>query len=134
MVTTIYSQREYLLTYRPIIKTGAYGKIDIYYNAEKNTLEADVSGLRGRVTLPVCGFPEQLIKKRNSIMRFFSSSYCIPEKDCSGLYCRVKVTPSLKGGGGGFSSQDTLPMYPGYALGSIIHKHDFMLPLMKKKT
>lgn len=121
-----------LFVYRSPIERGSWwnGRVIVVFYSQ-GQIYAEVLEKGRTCKLPLRGGPQQLSHAIDRLRNFFSSTFLTIEKRMDGAYSYIRTNPSLKGGM--ITQADLLPMYPGYAIGSLISKINYMLPLLNKK-
>lgn len=81
--------------------------------------------------LPLKGWPAAFVRKPDKLRKFFQYTWLKAERDQNGEFSHVQARLGLRGGMLG--QADVLPMYPGYALGSIITRKNLLIPVLNQR-
>lgn len=126
-----------LCSYEPLIRTDKIQTILILFEEtllKEMSFRAEIRGVHSKEIVPLTGYPKELSSSPALMKGFFKQAFFIAVKDpTTDRYQHVEARLGLKGGGLGIGEQDVLPMYPGYAMGHLIRKGDFLAPIYRRK-
>ncbi|MCC6128251.1 MAG: hypothetical protein IT584_03520 [Chlamydiae bacterium] len=133
MTASLCKMDHFLGGYRPLIPNGEFSEIRFYMNSDAGVRASLQNKDQVVKELFVEGYPRAIASDPFELRRYVARSYCVFVKTPGGKTDYLSLRPQMKGGGLGISEEDILPCYPGYALGSVIHRSDYLFPQCFRK-
>ncbi len=131
MTISLPATNHFLGVYRPLISNGEFSEISFHLNTRMTaSLYAKDQIVR---KLFVEGYPLSIASDIAELRRYVAHCYCVLIKTPEGKDDYLALRPKIQGGGLGVSEEDILPCYPGYALGGVIHRSDYLFPQCFRK-